>query len=82
VLSVVWVFAVATVAWKTFPGDDWIPVSSIEHGPREDYGGKPVPRELVYYETIGYACLMALVAPALVLAFGSAVVWAFRGSRP
>jgi hypothetical protein len=98
VFSVVWVGAVVIVAWKTLPVDDWVPVTSVEHGPWEDYRPKPLPQDLAQNppafdpskpykivrdserrEAIQFACLAALVPPALALAFGSALAWAFRG---
>jgi hypothetical protein len=75
VLSVLWVAGVGVVTWWTFPSDglpvSWSEILSPELPPWA------VPER----EAVRFATLLAVLPPALVLAFGSALIWAFRGFR-
>jgi hypothetical protein len=82
ILSVLWIGGVGWVTWKDFP-DDWVrvceqgepPISCLPPGfvidPRPWWADPAIHRGIV----------LAVVAPAFVLALGSALVWAFRGFR-
>jgi hypothetical protein len=78
VLSVLWIGGVGVVTWREFP-DDWVRVCQ----PGETRGCLPPgfvidPRPFWEDPAIHRGIIMAVVPPALVLALGSALVWAFR----
>jgi hypothetical protein len=93
VLSVLWIGGVAFVTWRDFPEEPWglhdpiveetAPAASSK--PRSDQFN---PDEYLAFKAaeerrsaIWHASLLAFLPPALVLALGSALVWAFRGFR-
>jgi hypothetical protein len=83
VLSVLWIGGVGVMTWRTFPIDTW------RAAPPPPAGYVLDPRPTSYIAAldkercaaIQSAILMALAPPALVLALGSALIWAFRGFR-
>jgi hypothetical protein len=86
VLLVLWIGGVGYVTWRTFPVDDWVVACEAPVGSSScDTTSKPA----WLYEQMGkeeraaitYAVVLALLPPAFVLAFGSALVWVFRGFR-
>jgi hypothetical protein len=92
VLSVLWVGGVGVMTWRTFPVDDWVgnpPPPGFVLDPKPDDPAPAFdpsrPYQVVLDKERGaaikFAVVLALVPPALVLAFGSALVWAFRGFR-
>jgi hypothetical protein len=76
VFSVLWIGGVGVVTWWTFPSDE-LPVSWSIILDR----GAPSWAVGTREEAVRSATLLALIPPALLLAFGSALVWAFRGFR-
>jgi hypothetical protein len=68
VLSVLWIGGVVLAKWSTLISADWGEILNV--APWEE-----VP------PWIFSAALLAFVPPALLLAFGSALAWAFRGFR-
>ena len=93
VLSVLWIGGVGVVTWWTLPQDEYVvpsdkddfipdPPNFDPSKPRFD-PSKPyvVVRDKERWEAVRYASIVALIPPAFLLAFGSALVWAFRGFR-
>jgi hypothetical protein len=94
VLSVLWIGVWGFVAWQEMPrvGDYKVQMESqtIQRKENEaDPGGLPVApwiaEELAYkavlYRHLWQISLFAIAPLALVLALGSALIWAFRGFR-
>jgi hypothetical protein len=88
VLSVLWFGGVDYVTWRDFP--EGLPsICELPANERsKDWDCSwfaRVKAQLVMDEdqraALQSAILLALVPPALVLAFGSALLWAFRGFR-
>ena len=92
VLSALWIIGVGVMTWQI--GSE--PVHSAAYGiwttagrppepPRTQTGAAPAlenaPWVIEQCKAIRFNILVALVPPAFVLAFGSALVWAFRGFR-
>jgi hypothetical protein len=75
VLSVLWIGGVVLAKWSTLISADWGEILNV--APWEE-----VPPWIFYQrKAIWSAALLAFVPPALLLAFGSALAWAFRGFR-
>jgi hypothetical protein len=88
VLSVLWIGGVGVVTWRTFPSIpepvSWgaIPVPEKANPERPPGDELPdAPWVIKQRTAIRFAILLALVPPGLVLAFGSALIWAIRGFR-
>ena len=84
VLSVLWVGCVGVKTWNKF--EDW-----KGFVPDEPQPGAPILSfdDLIPHGNIDYLLLhapefisLSILPPALILAFGAASVWAFRGFRP
>jgi hypothetical protein len=87
VLSVLWIGGVGVVTWQTFPLED--PVrASLPHLCELNKDCSWLDRvkhqldmDKEQRAAIQSAIALALVPPVLLLALGSALVWAFRGFR-
>jgi hypothetical protein len=77
VLSVLWIGGVAVETWWTFPPNEWV---DYETGLRAPYQIRDMFDDPAR-AAIRFASILALVPPALLLALGSALVWALRGFR-
>ena len=86
ILSVLWIGGVGVVTWYRLPVYDW-PGKGL---PFEQSMTTPAfnPDEFLAFkvaeerrEAIRFASVVAIVPPILLLALGSALVWAFRGFR-
>jgi hypothetical protein len=87
ILSVLWIGGVGVVTWRTFVYPEIVVCEEVEAPPK----GSCLPRSFVLEfqpkwdedrrAAFQFALVLALVPPALVLAFGSALIWAFRGFR-
>jgi hypothetical protein len=88
-LSVLWIGGVGAVTWWTFPvTPEWaIVCERPATEPSEDVGCswlewvKAQVTDKEQRAAIRFASVLALIPPPLLLALGSALVWAFRGFR-
>jgi hypothetical protein len=84
VLSVLWIGGVAVETWWTFPVKEWLsPPSELPVPPWEFDPEKWLASRLAEerHAAIRFASVLALAPPALIFAFGSALIWAIRGFR-
>jgi hypothetical protein len=90
VLSVLWIGGVGVVMWQTFPESELPSMCDLPANERpKEYDCSWLARvkdEVVYMEweqraAVQSGILLALAPPAVLLALGSALVWAFRGFR-
>ena len=97
ILSVLWIGGVGVVTWQHFPVDLLLTPGRVPSGtfdpdaylaqyaPDFDPSNPSKPVRLIKdkerREAIQFAVVLALLPPIFLLAFGSALVWAFRGFR-
>jgi len=86
ILSVLWIGGVGVVTWQTFPPEIPERLPYLCELNKDCSWLDRVKHQLVFRDedqraALQSAILLALVPPALVLAFGSALIWAFRGFR-
>jgi hypothetical protein len=90
VLSVLWVAGVGVVTWRTLPENELLSICDLPANERSENWDcswfARVKDQLVFLDkeqraALQSAILLALVPPGLVLALGSALLWAFRGFR-
>src|SRR6266566_1180069 len=90
VLSLLWIGGVGIVTWQTFPENELPSMCDLPANERpKEFDCSWLARvkdQVVYTDweqraAVQSGILLALVPPALVLALGSALLWAFRGFR-
>jgi hypothetical protein len=81
VLSVLWIGGIAILTWPAF---DPAKLAATKDHPYTGYfdpdaflEGRPQPKRW----SVAQAALLSFAPPVLILTFGSALVWAFRGFR-
>ena len=83
VLLLLWIGGVGVMTWRTFPS---IPepvlwgARQVDPSTGREFAGTP-PWVIERRAAVQSAAVLAIVPPALVLALGSALLWAFRGFR-
>jgi hypothetical protein len=85
ILSVLWIGGVGIAKWRTFIYPEVVVCEEVE----APAPGSCLPRSFVLdpqwkkdrRAAFQFALVLALVPPAVLLALGSALVWAFKGFR-